>query len=139
MKQNIVKSQENLVLIDKKIELDTESIKKTNNIVEFIDPTYKKKNSSQSIIENNSIKKQVPTMRKGKFKFFLTITLYFLSLQFNLKFKNKDYIYEVKPENLDNFENDTEIFLPVQGQKRMNGTVKSIKKNKKTQSQCLHQ
>ena len=80
MKQNIVKSQENLVLIDKKIELDTESIKKTNNIVEFIDPTYKKKNSSQSIIENNSIKKQVPTMRKGKFKFFLTITLYFLSL-----------------------------------------------------------
>jgi hypothetical protein len=51
----------------------------------------------------------------------------------------KDYIYEVKPENLDNFENDTEIFLPVQGQKRMNGTVKSIKKNKKTQSQCLHQ
>ena len=49
----------------------------------------------------------------------------------------KDYIYEVKPENLDNFENDTEIFLPVQGQKRINGTIKS--KNKKSQSQCLHQ
>lgn len=79
MKQNIIKSQENLVLIDKKIELDSESIKKTNNIVEFIDPTYKKKNSSQTIIENNGIKKQVPTMRKGKSKFFLTITLYFIS------------------------------------------------------------
>ena len=48
-----------------KIELETESIKKTNNIVEFIDPTYKKKNSSQTIIENNSIKKQVPTIKKG--------------------------------------------------------------------------
>jgi hypothetical protein len=79
MKQNIIKSQENLVLIDKKIELDSESIKKTNNIVEFIDPTYKKKNSSQTINENNVIKKQVPIMRKGKCKFFLTITFYFIS------------------------------------------------------------
>ena len=52
--------------------------------------------------------------------------------------KSKDILEKGKCGNeiLTSIDNDTDIFLPVQGQKR--GTIKPLKK-KRTQTQCLQQ
>lgn len=54
----IAKSQENLALTDSKIDDSCEPLK-TNNIMEFIDPTYKKRIKPQSNLASESNQKVI--------------------------------------------------------------------------------
>ena len=98
---------------------------KNRNIVATIDPTYKSKYKFSYLEDDFGEKCDLEEVKNKSIKDSKAVV----------------NVNEVKYKNGNNsfiFENDTEIFLPIQGQKR--NSFKSLNLNKKkSQSTCLQQ